>query len=216
MRTINYVFILAVVLVFISCSSSQKVLSSWVNKEELKGKKYSKVFIAVLTQNVSSKTILEYDLAATLNEQGYQTVKSTDALSGSFRDNPNLTKDDVLAKVRETNCDVILTVTLLDSKTETRYVPGTSVYASYAPYPAYGYYGGFGTYFGYYAPAIYSSGYYTTDKTYFLESNLFDAATEKILWSVQSSTYNPDNIKEFSSRYCKLLVSQAKDDELLK
>lgn len=216
MRTINYVFILAVVLVFISCSSSQKVLSSWVNKEELKGKKYSKVFIAVLTQNTSSKTILEYDLAATLNEQGYQTVKSTDALSGSFRDNPNLTKDDVLAKVRETNCDVILTVTLLDSKTETRYIPGTSVYASYAPYPAYGYYGGFGTYYGYYAPAIYSSGYYTTDKTYFLESNLFDAATEKILWSVQSSTYNPDNIKEFSSRYCKLLVSQAKDDELLK
>lgn len=216
MRTINYVFILAVVLVFISCSSSQKVLSSWVNKEELKGKKYSKVFIAVLTQNTSSKTILEYDLAATLNEQGYQTVKSTDALSGSFRDNPNLTKDDVLAKVRETNCDVILTVTLLDSKTETRYVPGTSVYASYAPYPAYGYYGGFGTYYGYYAPAIYSSGYYATDKTYFLESNLFDAATEKILWSVQSSTYNPDNIKEFSSRYCKLLVSQAKDDELLK
>lgn len=216
MRTINNVFILAVIFVFISCSSSQKVLSSWVNKEELKGKKYSKVFIAVLTQNVSSKTILEYDLAATLNEQGYQTVKSTDALSGSFRDNPNLTKDDVLAKVRETNCDVILTVTLLDSKTETRYVPGTSVYASYAPYPAYGYYGGFGTYYGYYAPAIYSSGYYTTDKTYFLESNLFDAATEKILWSVQSSTYNPDNIKEFSSRYCKLLVSQAKDDELLK
>lgn len=216
MRTINNVFILAVIFVFISCSSSQKVLSSWVNKEELKGKKYSKVFIAVLTQNVSSKTILEYDLAATLNEQGYQTVKSTDALSGSFRDNPNLTKDDVLAKVRETNCDVILTVTLLDSKTETRYVPGTGVYASYAPYPAYGYYGGFGTYYGYYAPAIYSSGYYTTDKTYFLESNLFDAATEKILWSVQSSTYNPDNIKEFSSRYCKLLVSQAKDDELLK
>lgn len=216
MRTINYVFILAVVLVFISCGSSQKVLSSWVNKEELKGKKYSKVFIAVLTQSASSKTILEYDLAATLNEQGYQTVKSTDALSGSFRDNPNLTKDDVLAKVRETNCDVILTVTLLDSKTETRYVPGTSVYAYYAPYPAYGYYGGFGTYYGYYAPAIYSSGYYTTDKTYFLESNLFDAATEKILWSVQSSTYNPDNIKEFSSRYCKLLVSQAKDDELLK
>jgi len=216
MKTSNSIFILILLLALISCSTSQKVLSSWVNREELKGKKYSKVFIAVLTQNTSSKTILEYDLSATLNENGYQTVKSIDALAGSFRNNPNLTKDDVLAKVRETNCDVILTVTLLDSKTETRYVPGTSVYASYAPYPAYGYYGGFGTYYGYYAPAIYSSGYYTTDKTYFLESNLFDADTEKILWSVQSTTYNPDNIKDFSSRYCKLLVSQAKDDELLK
>jgi len=216
MKTSNSIFILILLLALISCSTSQKVLSSWVNREELKGKKYSKVFIAVLTQNTSSKTILEYDLSATLNENGYQTVKSIDALAGSFRNNPNLTKDDVLAKVRETNCDVILTVTLLDSKTETRYVPGTGVYASYAPYPAYGYYGGFGTYYGYYAPAIFSSGYYTTDKTYFLESNLFDADTEKILWSVQSTTYNPDNIKDFSSRYCKLLVSQAKDDELLK
>jgi len=216
MKTSNSIFILILVLALISCSTSQKVLSSWVNKEELKGKKYSKVFIAVLTQNTSSKTILEYDLSATLNENGYQTVKSIDALAGSFRNNLNLTKDDVLTKVRETNCDVILTVTLLDSKTETRYVPGTGVYASYAPYPAYGYYGGFGTYYGYYAPAIFSSGYYTTDKTYFLESNLFDADTEKILWSVQSTTYNPDNIKDFSSRYCKLLVSQAKDDELLK
>ena len=216
MKDLKYIYLSILALTFLSCSSSQEVLSSWVNKEELKGKKYSKIFVMVLTQNQSSKTIVEFDLAATLKEQGYEVVKSIDALAGSFRNNPNLTNDDILAKVRETNCDAILTVTLLDSKTETRYVPGTSVYASYSPYPAYGYYGGFGTYYGYYAPAMYSSGYYTTDKTYFLESNLFDADTEKILWSVQSATYNPDNIKDFSSRYCKLLVSQAKDDELLK
>ena len=209
----KYLIISITVMAFISCSSSQKVLSSWVNKEELKGKKYSKVFIMVLTQNQSSRTIVEFDLESTLQERGFECVKSIDALAGLFKENSSPTKDDILAKVREQNCDVIFTVALLDSKTETRYVPGTSVY--YSPYPTYGYYGGFGNYYGYYSPALYSSGYYTTDKTYYLEGNLFDAATEKILWSVQSVTYNPDGIKQFSTSSCKLLVNQAQYDELL-
>lgn len=214
MKTIKYLFISILVFVFISCSTSQKVLSSWVNKEELKGKKYSKVFVMALTQNQSSRTIVEFDLASTLKEHGYESVKSIDALAGSFRENSNPTKEDILAKVKELNCDVIFTVSLLDSKTETRYVPGSSAY--YAPYPTYGYYGGFGGYYGHYAPAVYSPGYYTTDKSYYLEANLFDANSEKILWSVQSVTYNPDGIKQFSSSYCKLLVNQAEYDDLLK
>lgn len=208
----SYITVLAIYL--ISCSSSQKVLSSWVNKEELKGKKYSKVFIMVLTQNQSARTIVEFDLASTLREQGYESVKSIDALAGTFRENSNPTKDDILTKVRELKCDVIFTVSLLDSKTETRYVHSSGSY--YSPYPSFGFYGGFGNYYGYYSSAIYLPGYYTTDKSYYLEGNLFDAATEKILWSVQSVTYNPDGIKQFSATYCKLLVSQAQDDELLK
>lgn len=209
----KYLIVSTIVMVLISCSPSQKVLSSWVNKEELKGKKYSKVFVMALTQNQSSRTIVEFDLAATLKEHGYESVKSIDALAGSFKETTQPTKEDILAKVRELNCDVIFTLSLLDSKTETRYVQGTSVY--YAPYPTYGYYGGFGNYYGHYGPAVYSSGYYTTDKTYYLEGNLFDANSEKILWSVQSATYNPANIKEFSSSYCKLLVYQAGEDGLL-
>lgn len=210
----KYLFISTIALLLISCSPSQEVLSSWVNKEALNGKKYKKVFVMALTQNQSSKTIVEYDLASSLKELGYESVKSIDALAGSFRESTQPSKEDVLAKIRESNCDLILTASLLDSKTETRYVPGTSAY--YAPYPTYGYYGGFGNYYGYYAPAIYSPGYYTTDKTYYLEANLFDVDSEKILWSVQSASYNPGSIKEFSSSYCKLLVYQATDDGLLK
>jgi len=144
-----------------------------------------------------------------------KTIKSIDALAGSFRSNSTPSEADVLDKVRELNCDLIFTVSLLDSKSETRYVPGSTSYY-YAPYPTYGYYGGFGTYYGHYGPAVYSPGYYTTDKSYYLEGNLFDAFTEKILWSIQTVTYNPDGIKQFSSSYCKLLVNQAQYDELLK
>jgi hypothetical protein len=214
MKNLKYIYLSILAVTFLSCSSSQKVLSSWVNKEELKGKKYSKVFIMALTQNHSARTIFEFDLAAALKERGVESVKSIDALAGSFKENASPSKEDILSKVREQNCDVIFTISLLDKKTETRYVQGSGAY--YAPYPTYGFYGGFGTYYGYYSPAIYSPGYYTTDKSYYLEGILFDAATEKILWSVQSVTYNPDGIKQFSASYCKLLVNQAEEEGLLK
>jgi hypothetical protein len=214
MKYYKYICLFITTLLFISCSSSQKVLSSWVNKEELKGKTYSKVFIMALTQNQSARTIVEFDLAAALKERGVESVKSIDALAGSFKENANPSKEDILAKVRELNCDAIFTISLLDKKTETRYVQGSGAY--YAPYPTYGFYGGFGSYYGYYSPAVYSAGYYTTDKSYYLEGILFDAATEKILWSVQSVTYNPDGIKQFSASYCKLLVNQAEEEGLLK
>ena len=167
-----------------------------------------------LTQNQSARTIVEFDLAAALKERGVESVKSIDALAGSFKENANPSKEDILAKVRELNCDAIFTISLLDKKTETRYVQGSGAY--YAPYPTYGFYGGFGSYYGYYSPAVYSAGYYTTDKSYYLEGILFDAATEKILWSVQSVTYNPDGIKQFSASYCRLLVNQAEEEGLLK
>ncbi|HEX9251153.1 MAG TPA: hypothetical protein VF870_02875, partial [Ignavibacteriaceae bacterium] len=105
MKNLKYFYVSVLVLVFISCSPSQKVLSSWVNKEELKGKKYSKVFVMALTQNQSSRTIVEFDLASTLKERGFESVKSIDALAGTFRENSNPTKDDILAKVRELKCD---------------------------------------------------------------------------------------------------------------
>jgi len=82
MRYLKFICSLTLVVLLISCSSSQKVLSSWVNKEELKGKKYSKVFVMALTQNQSSRTIVEFDLASTLKEHGYENHKKYRRLSG--------------------------------------------------------------------------------------------------------------------------------------
>ena len=67
-----------------------------------------------LTQNQSARTIVEFDLAAALKERGVESVKSIDALAGSFKENTNPTKEDILAKVRELKCDVIFTISLLD------------------------------------------------------------------------------------------------------
>ena len=211
MKNLKYLSFVLMGILLISCSSSTKVLNSWVNKDENKGQKYYKIFILALTQNQSARNIVESDLVSAATGLGLKSEKSSDYFIKAFDKKDAPSKESIIAKAKELNCDLIFTVSLLDSKTETHYVPGSSYYA---PYPAYGYYGGFGPYYGYYSPIVYDPGYYTTSKVYYIEGNLFDTNTEKILWSVQSATYNPTDLKSFSASYSKLIMHQADEDGL--
>lgn len=64
-------------------------------------------------------------------------------------------------------------------------------------------------------PLYYQPGYYVTDKTYYLETNLYDASTEELIWSAQSATYNPASINDFLKSYQRALAKELKDDGLL-
>ena len=209
---ISFSFLFLTVLLF-SCGSSHTVINSWVNKDAPKDRNYKKIFIIALTENAAARSTVEDDFAYALDEHNFDVVKSTSVFPATFTKETAPSKETVLARVKELNCDLIFAVSLLDSKTKSRYVPGT---VSYAPYPAYGYYGGFGTYYGYYGPTVYSPGYYTTDQVYYMEANLFDVKSGDILWSVQTKTYNPSNLSTFSSTYCNTIIDQAYYDGLLK
>ena len=92
------------------------------------------------------------------------------------------------------------------------YVPG-SYSGGFVPYAGYGYY-----YSGYYAysPVFYSPGYYETDKTYFIESNLFNATTEKLLISMQSKVVNPPTAMKASKQYTQMLVTELQAQGFMK
>jgi hypothetical protein len=213
MTILKAIILISIISVINSCGTGQRVINSWVNTNADRSKEYNKVFIIALTQNEPARNIIEGDLSRTIRELGKETVLSSNVFPGTFTKGTAPTEEAVINKVKELNCDLVFTVSLLDSKTETKYVPGT---VSYAPYPAYRYYRGFANYYDYWAPTVYNPGYYTTDKVYYIEGNLFDADNEGILWSVQSETYNPSNIKEFSANYSKLIVTRAKKDGLIK
>lgn len=114
----------------------------------------------------------------------------------------------MLGKIRELNSDVIFTVALVDKESESRYVPGSMPYRPYMGYYERGFWG----YYNYWYPFGYDPGYYTTDKTYFLEGNLFDVKTEEQLWSVQTEAYNPTSIENFSKKYAQLLWKRAEKE----
>jgi hypothetical protein len=150
-------------------------------------------------------------LAAQTEQRNIKAVKSADFFTPEFYQTKPI-KEALLSKIQQTGVDAILTVSLIDEASESRYVPGTT---RYYPYPAFGWYGSFYRYYDYWYPSFNDPGYYVTDKTYFIETNLYDAKTENLIWSAQSETLNPSSIDSFVEKYPPLLFSQMVKDGLL-
>ena len=206
--------IIIAALLIAACSSSKENTGVWVNKEKLQpGKTYNKIFIVVVSADVSVRTTLENDLAAAASSKGYQVVKSIDHIPHSLSDPKPPSKDSVVAKVKSTGCDAVFVAGLMNKDESIRYTPSKSTY-SVMPY-----YSMVGNYYGYYSSVYttsYQPGYYSNDKEYFVQSNFYDAATEEIMWSVQSEVFNPTSIAAFSKSYMTALVKQLEKSKLLK
>ena len=201
----------AVLLTF-SCGPAQRVTSSWKKPDYQSGKRYSKVFIAALTNNQRVRMNLEDEMAAAARKQGLSVVKSQDIFPPTFTKEKGPDKDAMLGRIRELGCDLIFTTTLLEKKSEARYVPGTPY--PYMPYRGYGM--GFRGYYNYWWPFMYDPGYYTTEKTYSMEGNLFDVQTEEMIWSVQTESYNPSSIEQFSRGLTEVMLERAMKDLRMK
>jgi hypothetical protein len=190
-----------------SCGPSQKVTSSWVSQDGPQGAKYKTVFILALVQNQSAKNIIETDLAKAAEARGMKVYKSSEVFAVNFTKENLPDKQTILEKVRSLGCEGVLSIGLVDKQSETRFVPGTTMYS---PYMGYG--GGFGGYYGYMGPMMYNPGYYTEEKTYFMEADLFDVASEKLIWSAQSEAYDPSSISKFSRDYTAVIVDRINKD----
>jgi hypothetical protein len=204
---------LLLALIVSACTPPQQMLNSWVNREALPAGPFSTIFVLAITQNKAAQYAVENQLGKLFNSRGKKAVKSIDIFSVGFTENEQRTKEQMADAIKKAGCDAVFIVTLLDVKTEETYQPGTT----YIP-PTYEGYGSFYGYYGYYNhqfPVVYEQGYYTTDKTYFLETNFYDLSTDKLLWSIQSDAYNPSSLESWFNGYSKLLLKQLKKEGLI-
>jgi hypothetical protein len=186
----------------VSCGSSTDIMAVWRSPEVTTGQ-YKNICIAAITENATNKQVVEQEMHNQLQTKGVKSTRIVDLLPYKFTGTAT-EKDLILEKVRANSNDAILTFALIKQKEETRYVPGSV----YAPPAAYGYYGTFGGYYGYYGTRMYDPGYYTQDEIYFIETNLYDVKTEKLVWSVQSKTYNPSSINQFAQDFTIAITKQ--------
>jgi len=206
---------LVLALLLMACGSSTKITASWIDPSiqgQRQGETANKsVFIASLSRNMEVRTKLENELAAQAAQRNIKAIKSIDYFKPDFYQRLP-TEEQLLQIIRQSGADAILTVSLINKESETRYIRGNS----YTPFTRFGWYRGFYSYYNYMYPIVYEPGYYVTDKTYFLETNLYDTATEQLLWSAQSETVNPGSIDNFVNDYPKQLVAQMVKDGLLR
>jgi len=92
-------------------------------------------------------------------------------------------RDSILAAINAMNADAVIVTRLIGVEEKEVYNPPV-----YTPLP------GHAGLYGYYTGAvrvIYEPGYISRHKSVKLETNLYDAATEKLVWSIQTESIDP-------------------------
>jgi hypothetical protein len=200
--------ILLILTLFECCNPSTYLTGSWKTPDPLP-KQYTSVLVTALTNNTIVKATLENDMALIL-------TKSVTVIKGIDEFPPDIYGTDssrinIMNKVKNKTVDCILTISILSEETETRYVPGTDPYYP----PVHPYYNNFWGYYNYSQPRFQDQGYYVQNKVYFIETNLYDISTEKLIWSAQSRTYDPDNLESFSKEYADIITMKLQADGVI-
>lgn len=213
MKSIYRLSAMMITIIFATCSTPKESADVWINKDKIKGKTYSNLFILVVTADIQARVKLEGDLSNVATARGLKTVKSVDVMPFDIENPKKPSKEEVVSKVKASGCDGVFIASLLKKEDRMKYTEGRSAYTPMTNYtPA-------GNYYAYYS-GTYSTtstpSYYTQDKVYLMQSNLYDAATEEKMWAVNSEVFNPSNINAFSKSYTKKLISQLQKARLVK
>ncbi len=203
----GYILILFSIMA-LGCGPAQRITSTWINNEYSKNKEYSSMYISVFVKDPHIRAHLEDEMGKAAIAKGFHTERSLDYFPPSFSNSIPPNKESMNEKIKELGCDITFTISLIDKTSETRFIPGSS--GIYGPYMGYGLH--FRGFYSYWYPYIYDPGYYVTDKTYFMEGNMFDAKTGLLIWSVQTETLNPSSIERFSRDLVKLIFEKAMTD----
>ncbi|TDQ19694.1 hypothetical protein DFQ04_1519 [Algoriphagus boseongensis] len=210
MKKITNLFILSLGMILFACSPSTKILGSWASPEKQAGG-YNDIMILGISESVIGRQTFEDQVQNVLTQDGIKASNSSSIIPPGTRPSES-EKEKFAQQLRAKGHDAILTVALLDQTNETRYVPGTT---AYAPMGYGGYYRSYWGYYNYYSPLMYDPGYYTTDKNYYLEANLYDVNTEQLVWSSQSETTNPANLEAFARAFAMVISDQMIKDGII-
>ena len=232
------------IFVFFGCSKKTTyLLGSWI-QEDLQPKQYEKLAVLTFSPNVDSRANVELALVDEFEKQGVKAMStfSLFTMASNMKEikEAGITDEQIekamKKKVEDNNFDAILIISVLDASQHERYVQGNtasvgvgvgvpgagvggigfaSPYVNYLNYPAYNY-----PYYGYYSYTIASTtspGYYEKTTDAFVESNLYDVASEKLIWTAQTESKKVTSVEREAPKFAKIIVDDmVKKKALLK
>jgi hypothetical protein len=198
---------LFIIILLAGCAPTTYITGSWKSPTAA-NKQYKSILVAAFTSNTIARSTLEKDMAAIL-AKNVTVLKSIDEFPPTVN-NTDSSKAVIIDKMKG-RIDAILAISIISRETETRYIPGERPYDPLN----YMYYNDFWGYYNYRYPTLYQQGYYEQNKVYYIETNLYDAENEKLIWSAQSKTYSPDDLEPFSKEFATVIVTKMQEEKII-
>jgi hypothetical protein len=186
------VYLIPLALFVTACASTQ-LTSVW--KDPSYQTRPAKIMVIGVAKNPINRRIFEDEFVQQLKARGTDAIASYTVLP----DKQQGDQEAIAKKVAELGADTVLITRLVSKKIVQVYVPGTAYY----PPP---YYGSWPAYYGYGYNYMYTPGYIAEDEYAVIETNLYEAKTDKLIWAASSETGIGDTDQNLIQSYIGVMV----------
>lgn len=181
----TYITLIALALLATSCNST-RITNVWV-PEDYQATPYERLMIVALTPTPGLRAQYENDFVDKLSNDGFLALASVNMVP----DVNDIDRKTIQAWNAEYTLDGVIVTRVTDVKHEQEYIPPTTT---------------LGGWYGAWAVPM-SPGTVVENTTVSLETDLFDARSEKLVYSAVSKTTNPDDRTKAIHAVIDLLVA---------
>jgi hypothetical protein len=186
----------------IAACTTAKPIAEWRDRAYA-GDPFDNILIVGISDQVTARRAYENNFVDRLGER---QIKATAAFA-VMPDNARPTEENIKAVIKDIRFDAVLITHLVGVKEKKSYAPITYRPAAYTD-SFYGYYDHVEGY-------VYDPGYYRRHTYVKLETNLYDARSEALVWSMQSETIDPNSRQKLIDANIKIVVERLKLQGLL-
>jgi hypothetical protein len=202
----RFLFLLAI----LSGCTSTRITSRWSSPEHPASVARNILVMAIVRwEDRSIRETMERHLAEDLRQAGFDAVSSWEVYGPKAFD--HLSEEEAIATIRNSGYDAVLTIVLLNKDRERSYYPGTFYFSPFVYY--------YNNWWGYQMMMmnrVYQPGYYMTSTRYFWESNLYEMATQQLVYSVQTRSFDPSSTESMAHEYGEMIAGEIVSRALVK
>lgn len=184
LRKIAAAAAIAGLVILAGCGSSTSIRDSWRDPSATPNSlMFKKVLVIGIMEDSASRRVAEDQLVQIIESS---PTRETEAVASYtiFGDEDVRDKDQAKARIAGMGFDGAVMMRLADTTQEQTWVPGMTTYP----------YGGMWGYYGWGWGAVYHDpGYIRTDTKVIVETMVYNAQDEKLVWASVSETFNPKN-----------------------
>ena len=195
-------FFLIIAALITGCATTTELKAVW--KDPAYAGHPNKIMVIGVSKNAVRRRIFEDEFVKQIKAAGSDAIASYTVLPDAKQDDQAL----IAEMMKKQGADTVLITRLVNKKTVQVYVPGTVYY----PPP---YHGTWRDYYGYGYHAIYTPGYMAEDEYALMETNLYDAAKDNLIWASSSQTEMRGSDQSVINSYIGVIVKTMAEQNLL-
>jgi len=197
--------LLTLVLLLCACGASVKMIGSWMD-DSMAGYSIDNVLVIGINRKDIKRNLWENTFVELLGKENIK-AQASHIIIGDQAIEPD--RPSIVAAIKKSGADTVLITRVIGSETKTKTLPG---FVHYAPTPDHT---GMYNYYGYAYRAVYSPPVNISKTTVHLESNIYDVATEKLIWTAQSEAIDAKLLKTDFAKMAHLFLDDLRKKKLL-